>query len=408
MTRLKNAQHNSELNAMKAVSNRVNPKIRDRILLVVNRLYDQGGRREEPSGEAVCRLAGASPAVCNEVIREWRGRLAATPSEAGGVPTSEWIRKLSELIANNAAVDENLAAAVESSRAQTTAINQCVTEIVAGFVVQAEELRLSVKNAADLQGRMRIAVEAAAVSQREAGETKSQLEMMTKEFARVVAENDEIRQLAGDLKAGLSSADASAQLLFAKIDSHRAGLSISSARRSEIPTSEPERSDQLKISNVDLAEAATARLHNEIQGHGDPTKVIAMASKKSARWSDPGNKRGSCQDCVSHDKAKPQEDVKRLKNKRSGDWGIDTTAGFGAHYAELMGGEAIWDERHAAAVAHAHTRLEEYVADVGTPGNTALPRVLNRLAAEIKALELENSELFDRMNLVEARLERLK
>jgi hypothetical protein len=362
---------------MKTIPNRVKPKIRDRILAVVNHLYEHGGRRVEPSGEAVRRLTGASSAVCDEVIREWRGRLASSPSEAGVVPTSEWIRKLSELAESKTVADENLAAAVAASRAQTTASNQCVTEIIAGFKVQEEALRNANTNVANLEG-----------------------------------ENEEIKRLADDLKAGLSAAGASAQILFAKIDADRCGRRISSAPRKDPASSEPERNYRLQTAGVDPAAAVMAPLQNEIQVHGDPTEVIAITTKKGTLWCDHGNTPGSCQECVSQDKPKPSEEVERLKHEWDGEWEIEHTEGFGAHYAELLAfsieRKSFWAKRQAVAEAHAQKQLEEYAAEFGTPGNTALAQVLNRLAAEIKTLERENCELVDRMNHVEARLDRLK
>ena len=70
--------------------------------------------------------------------------------------------------------------------------------------------------------------------------------------------------------------------------------------------------------------------------------------------------------------------------------------------------KAFWAERRAAAEAHAQKQLEEYAAELGIRGNTALAQVLNRLVGEIKTLGRENCELVDRMNHVEARLDRLK
>jgi hypothetical protein len=397
---------------MKAVSNSVKPKIRDRILAAVNHLYDQGGRREEPSGEAVRRLAGASAALCDEVIREWRGRLVSAPSEARVIPLSELIRQLSGLAVSITVVDEKLAAAVSASQAQTTAISQCVTEIIAGFAVHAEELRNANTKVEDLEGQTAIAVEVAAVAQRDAGEKTSQLEMMKKEVSLAVAENEEFKRLADDLKAGLSSAGALAQILFAKMDSVRREPPILSAQRKELANSESERSDRSQTANVDLGAAVTAPLQNEIQVQGEVTMVNAMTDKTSRLGCDHGNTRASCQDCVSQDKPKPREEVERLKREWDGDWEIEDTEGFGAYYAELLAfgieRKLFWAECQATAEAHTQRRLEEYAAEVGTPGNTALVQVLNRLAAEIKTLERENCELVDRMNHVEARLDRLK
>jgi FtsZ-binding cell division protein ZapB len=349
-------------------------------------------------------------AVSNRVKPKIRDRISA--SEARVIPLSEWIRQLSGLAVSKTVVDENLAAAVAASQAQTSAISQCVTEIIAGLAVQAEELRSANTKMENLEGQTATAVEVAAVAQREAGETKSQLEMMTKEAARAFAENDEIKRLADDLKAALSSAGASAQVLFAKMDLDRLERPILSAPRKDMPISEPERRDRLPISKVDFVAAVTAQFQNEIQVHGDRTEVIAMTTKESKLWCDHGDTRVSCQDCISQDKPKPREEVERLKHQWDGDWEIEHTEGFGAHYAELLAFsiemKAFWAERQAAAEAHAKKRLEEYAAEVGTPGNTALAQVLNRLAAEIKALERENCELVDRMNYVEAGLDRLK
>jgi hypothetical protein len=349
-------------------------------------------------------------AVSNRVKPKIRDRISA--SEARVIPLSEWIRQLSGLAVSKTVVDENLAAAVAASRAQTTAISQCGTEIIAGFAVQAEELRSANTKVEYLEGQLAIEVEGAAVARRDAGEKTSQLEMMKKEVSRAVAENEEIKRLVDDLKAGWSSAEASAQILFAKIDSVRREPPILSAQKKDKATSEPERSDRSQTANVDLGASVTAPLQNEIQVHGDLTEVIAITAKTSTLGCDHGNTRASCQDCVSQDKPKPREEVERLKREWDGDWEIEDTEGFGAHYAELLAFsikmKAFWAERQAASEAHAQRSLEEYAAEVGTPGNTALAKVLNRSAAEIKALQRENCELVDRMNHVEARLDRLK
>ena len=349
-------------------------------------------------------------AVSNRVKPKIRDRISA--SEARVIPLSEWIRQLSGLAVSKTVVDENLAAAVAASRAQTTAISQCGTEIIAGFAVQAEELRSANTKVEYLEGQLAIEVEGAAVARRDAGEKTSQLEMMTKEVSRAVAENEEIKRLVDDLKAVWSSAEASAQILFAKIDSFRREPPIWSAQKKDKATSEPERSDRSQTANVDLGASVTAPLQNEIQVHGDLTEMIAITAKRSTVGCDHGNTRANCQDCVSQDKPKPREEVERLKREWDGDWEIEDTEGFGAHYAELLAFsikmKAFWAERQAASEAHAQRSLEEYAAEVGTPGNTALAQVLSRFAAEIKALEGENSDLVDRMNDVEARLGRLK
>jgi hypothetical protein len=362
---------------MKTIPNRVKPKIRDRILAVLNHLYEHGGRREEPSGEAVRRLTGASSAVCDEVIREWRGRLASSPSEAGVVSTSDWIRKLSELAESKTAAYENLVAAVAALRAPTTASNQCLNDIIDGFKVQEEKLRNANTNVARLKG-----------------------------------ENDKIKRLADDLNAGLSAAWASAQILFAKIDSNRQERHISSTQREEEAPTEPERSDLLQTASVDLAAAVMAPLQNEIQVHAEPIEVTPMTGNKNTLSCDHDGTPGSCQEFVSQDNPKPREEVERLKQEWDGNWEIEHTEGFGAHYAELLAfgikRKALWAERQTAAEAHVQKRLEEYAAELGIQGSTALAQVLNRLVADIKTLERENCELVDRMNHVEARLDRLK
>ena len=206
---------------MKRVSNPVKPKVRDRIMAVVNRLYDQSGRREEPAVDTVCQLSGAGLAACDEVIREWRGHLPSAALETDVVPNSEWVRKISDLAARRKVVDEHLAAAVAARQAEAAATDQCVSEITAAYTVQARELRAERTKLAGLKSRTAKAETAAAVAQREASEAKSQLEMMTKEAACGLAYIYKVERLADDLKAAWSAAGASAQTLFAEIEIER-------------------------------------------------------------------------------------------------------------------------------------------------------------------------------------------
>jgi hypothetical protein len=401
---------------MKRVSNPVKPKVRDRILAVVNRLYDQSGRREEPAVDTVCQLAGAGLAACDEVIREWRGRLPSAASETYVVPNSEWVRKISDLAARRKVVDEQLTGAVAAWQAEAAATDQCVSEITAAYTLQAKELHTERTKLAELESRTTKAEAAAAVAQREAGEAKSQLEMMAKEAARALAYIYKVERLADDLNAAWSAAGASAQTLFAEIELERSERRICCAGQEDIATSGSfaERTDRLQTASTKLA-ATGAHLIDAAHGipvSTEPTEVIAITDETNTSWRDNGNTPGSCQECVSEDQRKTREEVERLKRDWDGDWEIEHTEGFGTHYAKLLAFslemKAFWAERQAAAEAHAQKRLEEYAAELGIRDHTALAQVLNRLVAEIKTLERVNCELVDRMNHVEARIDRLR
>jgi hypothetical protein len=401
---------------MKRVSNPVKSKVRDRILAVINRLYDQNGRCEEPAVDTVSQLAGAGLAACDEVIREWRGHLPSAASETDVAPNSEWVRKISDLAARRKVVNRHLAAAVAVWRAEAAATDQCVSEITAAYTVQAKELRTERTKLAGLESRTTKAEAAAAVAQREAGEAKSQLEMMTKEAARALAYVCKVERLADDLKAAWSAAGASVQTLFAEIELERSGRRICCAGQEEIVTSDSfaERTGRLQTASAKLAATATCLIDaaHEIPVSTEPTEVIAITDETNTSWYDNGDTPGSCQECVCEAQPKTREEVDRLKRDWDGDWEIEHTEGFSAHYAELLAfsleRKAFWAERQAAAEAHARKRLEEYAAELGIRGNTALAQVLNRLVGEIKTLGRENCELVDRMNHVEARLDGLK
>ena len=54
----------------------VNPEIRDRILAAAGQLFEQSGRKELPTVDAVRKLSKTSMNDASAVMREWRRRSA--------------------------------------------------------------------------------------------------------------------------------------------------------------------------------------------------------------------------------------------------------------------------------------------------------------------------------------------
>jgi hypothetical protein len=225
---------------MEKVSNPVKPKIRNRIQEIINNLYEQSERRQKPSLEAVCRHSNAPAAACAEVLREWCAPLSSMPIEGDAACPTDWMRKIAELAAKRKIANENLAAAAAACEAENAATDQFLTELVAAFEVQAAELRSTRARAVLLEKAASEAVSAAAIARQEAEEAKKQLETIAKEAFRALSCNDRMEQLADDLRATMLAAQASAQALFAEIESNRNERNIFRARVehvSGVPTS---------------------------------------------------------------------------------------------------------------------------------------------------------------------------
>jgi hypothetical protein len=215
-----------ERNAMQTVSSPVKPKMRNRIQQVINRLYEQSERRQKPSLEIVCRLSNAPAAACAEVLREWFAPLSSMPIEADAACPTDWMRKITELAAKRKIASENLAATAAACEAVDAATDEFLIEIVTAFEVQADELRSARARAALLEKAASEAVSAASIARQEAEEAKKQLETIAKEACRALSCNDRMEQLADELRATMSAAQASAQALFAEIELNRNERSI--------------------------------------------------------------------------------------------------------------------------------------------------------------------------------------
>lgn len=204
--------------------------MRNRIQQVINNLYERSERRQKPSLKIVCRLSNAPAAACAEVLRGWCAPLSSPALEADAAYPADWMHEITELAAKRKIANENLAAAAAACEAENAATDQFFTDMVTAFEFQAEELRAARARAAQLENTASIATSAAAIARQEAEEAKKQLETVAKEAHRALSCNDRLEQLADDLRVTMLAAQASAQTLFAEIESNRNERGILRAR----------------------------------------------------------------------------------------------------------------------------------------------------------------------------------
>ena len=181
----------------------INPEIRDRILAAAAQLFEQAGRKELPTVDAVRKLSRTSMNDASAVMREWR-RAQIVSASAAVVAVPERV-----------ALASQQALSALWSEAQELA-NESLNVAQAAWDAEraeAEKLRVELSSAFETQG-----AELEAVEQ---GGLRQQVIVLTDKAHTSMARAEEIEKRAEDLKAALATAQGAVSRLTAELEAER-------------------------------------------------------------------------------------------------------------------------------------------------------------------------------------------
>jgi chromosome segregation ATPase len=200
-----------------------NPEIRERILAAAAQLFEQSGRKELPTVDAVRKLSRTSMNDASAVMREWR-RSQIVSASAAVVSVPERVSQAS------AAALSTLWGEAQELANESLNVAQAAWDAERG---EAEKLRVELSSAFEAQGaeleavKVRLAeVEktasaAAAEAEIEKGAFRQQVNVLTDQAHTAMARVQEIEKRAEDLKAALSSAQGTVARLTAELEAER-------------------------------------------------------------------------------------------------------------------------------------------------------------------------------------------
>ena len=194
----------------------INPEIRDRILAAAAQLFEQAGRKELPTVDAVRKLSRTSMNDASAVMREWR-RAQIVSASAAVVAVPERV-----------ALASQQALSALWSEAQELA-NEALNVAQAAWDAEraeAEKLRVELSSAFETQGAELKAVKAklAEVEKQAAAEQgglRQQVIVLTDKAHTAMARAEEIEKRAEDLKAALATAQGAVSRLTAELEAER-------------------------------------------------------------------------------------------------------------------------------------------------------------------------------------------
>jgi chromosome segregation ATPase len=200
-----------------------NPEIRERILAAAGQLFEQLGRQELPTVDAVRKLSRTSMNDASAVMREWRrAQIVAVSAAVGSVP--EKVAQVSQAALTalwseaQTLANESLNAAQAGWDAERAEAEKLREELSAAFETQGADLEALKAKLGDLESKVSAAAAAAEV---ERGETARQVAALTDQTHTANARAEEIEKRAEDLKVALRSAQKSVATLTAELDAER-------------------------------------------------------------------------------------------------------------------------------------------------------------------------------------------
>jgi len=200
-----------------------NPEIRERILSAAQQLFEQSGRKELPTVDAVRKLSKTSMNDASAVMREWR-RLQIVSASAAVVSVPERVSQASQAALSalwteaQELANESLNVAQAAWDAERAEAEKLRVELSSAFETQGAELEALKGKLAEVEGR---AAAAAAAAEVERGEAARQVVALTDQAHTATARVQEIEKRAEDLKTALQSAQAAAATLTAEIEVER-------------------------------------------------------------------------------------------------------------------------------------------------------------------------------------------
>jgi chromosome segregation ATPase len=200
-----------------------NPEIRERILAAAAQLFEQSGRKELPTVDAVRKLSRTSMNDASAVMREWR-RSQIVSASAAVVSVPERVSQASAAALSTLwgeaqeLANESLNVAQAAWDAERGEAEKLRVELSSAFEAQGAELEAVKVRLAEVEGR---ASAAAAEAEIEKGAFRQQVNVLTDQAHTAMARVQEIEKRAEDLKAALSAAQASVARLTAELDAER-------------------------------------------------------------------------------------------------------------------------------------------------------------------------------------------
>jgi chromosome segregation ATPase len=200
-----------------------NPEIRERILAAAQTLFEQSGRKELPTVDAVRKLSKTSMNDASAVMREWR-RSQIVAASAAVVSVPEKVSQASAAALSTLwteaqeLANESLNVAQAAWDAERAEAEKLRVELSSAFETQGAELEALKVKLAETEGR---AAAAAAAADVERAEAARQVATLTDSAHTATARVQEIEKRAEDLKAALSAAQASEGRVTAELEAER-------------------------------------------------------------------------------------------------------------------------------------------------------------------------------------------
>ena len=216
----------------------INPEIRERILAAAGQLFEQSGRLELPTVDAVRRLSKTNMNDASAVMKEWR-RMQIVSASAAVVSVPERVSQASQTALSTLwaeaqeLANESLNVAQAAWDAERAEAEKLRVELSSAFETQGAELEgLKAKLAETEAG----AAAAAAAAERSSSESARQVTALTDQAHTAVARVQEIEKRAEDLKTSLSAAQGSVQRLTAELEAERGQHGVTRGRIEALST----------------------------------------------------------------------------------------------------------------------------------------------------------------------------
>ncbi len=196
-----------------------NPEIRERILAAAQTLFEQSGRKELPTVDAVRKLSKTSMNDASAVMREWR-RLQIVSASAAVVSVPERVSQASAAALSalwtqaQELANESLNVAQTAWDAERAEAEKLRVELSAAFESQGAEFEALKAKLTEVEGR-------ASAAAAERVEARRQVTALTDQAHTALARVQEIEKRAEDLKTALSVAQGSVQRLTAELEAER-------------------------------------------------------------------------------------------------------------------------------------------------------------------------------------------
>jgi len=296
----------------------VTAEVRERILNAAQQLFEQSGRLERPTVDAVRKLSKSNMNDASAVMKEWR-RMQTATAAAAVVAVPDRVQHAGQsAIASLWAEAQELAqealnsaqAAWDAERAEAEKLR---VELSSAFETQGAELETIRDRLADVE---RHAASAATAAEQDRLESQRQIAALTDTTHTAVGRAEEIQKRAEDLRRSLDAAQASLQDQTAETNKERqhhdtlrlraealaAELATVKARAEATAGVQLEQTDRLKRLETELTQArgaiATAREDAaQLRGQADTLQaqnaelMVALKLRESVRSDPKDNKK---------------------------------------------------------------------------------------------------------------------